>query len=205
MYAIRSYYEVEIDGLSKVRTAEPVVFPTWSESIDSFDALLEHYSETKPQGSPALEEYDALAIAIAGAVSGKRATLPNIPWDIDLGVRITSYNVCYTKLLRLLENLLLGGDECLAAAPRDRVVFLGRRIEDLAAAPDEALLDRLVDDRHRHRAFQLRITSYNVCYTKLLRMQNHCTRPARQRPRPRCGCPDGPATRPPYSEKCSRG
>jgi len=56
----------------------------------------------------------------------------------------------------LLENLLLGGDECLAAAPRDRVVFLGRRIEDLAAAPDEALLDRLVDDRHRHRAFQLR-------------------------------------------------
>ncbi|NIP93927.1 MAG: hypothetical protein GWO24_10930, partial [Akkermansiaceae bacterium] len=61
-------------------------FPTWSESIDSFDALLEHYSSAKPPGHPELEDYDALAFAIAGAVSGKRATLPNIPWDIDLSV-----------------------------------------------------------------------------------------------------------------------
>jgi glucokinase len=80
------FAEVTIDGLSKVQVSEPVVFPTWSESIDSFDALLKHYSATKPKGSPALEHYDALAIAIAGAVSGKRATLPNIPWDIDLSV-----------------------------------------------------------------------------------------------------------------------
>ena len=87
------FAEIEVDGLSKVHTAEPVVFPTWSESIDSFDALLEHYSKAKPQGSPELEEYDALAIAIAGAVSGKRATLPNIPWDIDLGVSRPLQNV----------------------------------------------------------------------------------------------------------------
>jgi glucokinase len=80
------FAEAEIDGLSSVRLSEPVIFPTWSESIDSFDALLEHYSSTKPPGSPALEDYDALAIAIAGAVSGKRATLPNIAWDIDLTV-----------------------------------------------------------------------------------------------------------------------
>ena len=80
------FAEAEIEGLSSVRLSEPVIFPTWSESIDSFDALLEHYSSTKPPGSPALEDYDALAIAIAGAVSGKRATLPNIAWDIDLTV-----------------------------------------------------------------------------------------------------------------------
>lgn len=80
------FAEVEIDGLSRVRVSEPVVFPTWSDSIDSFDALLEHYSDTKPQAAPSIESYDALAIAIAGAVSGKRGTLPNIAWDIDLSV-----------------------------------------------------------------------------------------------------------------------
>jgi glucokinase len=87
------FAEVEIDGLSKVRVAEPVVFPTWSESIDSFDALLEHYSATKPAGTAALEDYDALAIAIAGGVSGKRGTLPNIAWDIDLSVTRPVQNV----------------------------------------------------------------------------------------------------------------
>jgi glucokinase len=64
--------------------AEPVIFPTWSEAIVSFDALLERYTQLRPPGSPALEDYDALAIAIAGAVSGRRGTLPNIAWDIDL-------------------------------------------------------------------------------------------------------------------------
>jgi len=80
------FAEVEIGSLSDVRVAEPVIFPTWSESIDSFNALLDHYTACKPAGSPGIEDYDALAIAIAGAVSGKRATLPNISWDIDLSV-----------------------------------------------------------------------------------------------------------------------
>ena len=80
------FADAEVDGLSRVRLSEPVIFPTWSESIDSFDALLEHYSAAKPAGSPDIEDYDALAIAIAGAVSGNRATLPNISWDIDLTV-----------------------------------------------------------------------------------------------------------------------
>ena len=80
------FADAEVDGLSRVSLSEPVIFPTWSESIDSFDALLEHYSATKPDGSPDIEDYDALAIAIAGAVSGNRATLPNISWDIDLSV-----------------------------------------------------------------------------------------------------------------------
>jgi glucokinase len=78
------FADVAIDGLSQVRVAEPVIFPTWSEAIDSFDALLEHYAQHRPPGSPGLKAYDALAIAIAGGVSGRRGTLPNIAWDIDL-------------------------------------------------------------------------------------------------------------------------
>jgi glucokinase len=80
------FAEVEISGLSDISMSEPVVFPTWSESIDSFDQLLEHYAATRPPGCMAIEEYDALAIAIAGAVHGQRGTLPNISWDIDLAV-----------------------------------------------------------------------------------------------------------------------
>jgi len=80
------FAEVEISGLSDVSMSEPVVFPTWSESIDSFDCLLEHYAAARPPGCLAIEDYDALAIAIAGAVQGQRGTLPNISWDIDLAV-----------------------------------------------------------------------------------------------------------------------
>lgn len=80
------FAQVEMAGLSQISLSEPVIFPTWSDAIDSFDALLDHYSAHCPEGSPALEEYDALAIAIAGAVSGKRAILPNISWDIDLTI-----------------------------------------------------------------------------------------------------------------------
>jgi glucokinase len=78
------FAEVEITGFADIRVSEPAVFPTWSESIDSFEHLLEHYAGSQPPGSPGLEDYDALAMAMAGAVSGRRATLPNIPWDIDL-------------------------------------------------------------------------------------------------------------------------
>jgi len=56
----------------------------------------------------------------------------------------------------LVEGLVQGGDDCLAAEPRDRVALLGRLLEDLGAAPDATLLSRLVDDRHRYRASQLR-------------------------------------------------
>ena len=59
--------------------------------------------------------------------------------------RITSYNVCYTKLLR----------------PAARAVGPRRRLVKHGAAPGPP--DR--PGRQRDR----RITSYNVCYTKLLR------------------------------------
>ena len=80
------FAEADISSLTDIRLSEPMVFPTWSESIDSFDRLLDHYAANRPPGSAAIEECDALSIAIAGAVSGQRATLPNIAWDIDLSV-----------------------------------------------------------------------------------------------------------------------
>ena len=80
------FARVEIEGLSALEMSKPVVFPTWSDEIESFDHLLEHYSANRPPGTPDVDGFDALSIAIAGAVSGQRATLPNISWDIDLGV-----------------------------------------------------------------------------------------------------------------------
>jgi glucokinase len=79
------FSKVTINGLSALTMSEPVIFPTWSEDIGSFDGLLAQYSANRPGDWPDIEEFDGLAIAIAGAVSGMKATLPNIPWDIDLG------------------------------------------------------------------------------------------------------------------------
>jgi len=80
------FAEVEISGLSGFSMSKPVVFPTWSDAIDSFDMLLDYYATNRPAGSMSIEDFDALAIAIAGAVNGQRGTLPNIAWDIDLTV-----------------------------------------------------------------------------------------------------------------------
>ena len=56
----------------------------------------------------------------------------------------------------LVEAPLQSRDDCLAADPLPRLAFLGRVFEDLAAAPDAALLNRLAEDRHRYRAAQIR-------------------------------------------------
>jgi glucokinase len=80
------FARVEITGADSLTMSEPLIFPTWGEDIESFDHLLDHYSAHRPKGSPDIEGFDALSIAIAGAVSGKNATLPNISWDIDLAV-----------------------------------------------------------------------------------------------------------------------
>ena len=80
------FAQVDINGPSSLSMSEPLVFPTWSESVESFEQLLDMYSSQRPAGSPDIGEFDALSVAIAGAVNGQRATLPNIPWDIDLSV-----------------------------------------------------------------------------------------------------------------------
>ena len=38
------FSQVEIDSLAAISMTEPLIFPTWSEHIESFDQLLNHYS-----------------------------------------------------------------------------------------------------------------------------------------------------------------
>ena len=86
-----------------------------------------------------------------------RRPIPHIVID-----RITSYNVCYTKLLRVQHSgvwqvLREIVNECLAVAAKAGVVPVGDVWEGIERIP-------------RTMAEQTRITSYNVCYTKLLRL-----------------------------------
>ena len=70
--------------------------------------------------------------------------------------RITSYNVCYTKLLRadiLCFNFL--------AVPQHR--------HPVCNFKNLMKMMRNIYDRHTLLLYLTRITSYNVCYTKLLR------------------------------------
>jgi hypothetical protein len=57
----------------------------------------------------------------------------------------------------LHEDLLRNSKDCLAANVADRLAFLGRLFEDLAAAPDTVLLERLAHNRHAYRASQIRM------------------------------------------------
>ena len=97
--------------------------------------------------------------------------------------RITSYNVCYTKLLRAaIANGIATSDADAVvidgfkggtgAAPKVFRDNVGIPIEVAIAAVD----DRLREQGNRHKisiiasgGIRNRITSYNVCYTKLLR------------------------------------
>ena len=99
--------------------------------------------------------------------------------------RITSYNVCYTKLLRVSNDgtLIVGGglqrgdvgrvgcDILLRSVKLAAVDGIGRGGADLSGGD--------VDDRAR-LAGRARITSYNVCYTKLLRTWRDHIRPSQR-------------------------
>ena len=73
-------------------------------------------------------------------------------------VRITSYNVCYTKLLRAFK-------EADAAAMEAETAVSLTRVGVVSSGEGVALM--LEGRRRTFKGF--RITSYNVCYTKLLR------------------------------------
>ena len=101
----------------------------------------------------------------------------------DRGHRITSYNVCYTKLLRKLIGInkdigYLSDHGCPTLGPDRMAMMQGREGNGLA------VFDQLVGSRYNIKQIPLkdegipeglnclviaRITSYNVCYTKLLR------------------------------------
>ena len=84
--------------------------------------------------------------------------------------RITSYNVCYTKLLRVEKRLHQ------RLVPQQLRVPLQREAHPLVAVlggvegVDHQHRDRQVEvDEDQPQDAEPRITSYNVCYTKLLR------------------------------------
>ena len=80
-------------------------------------------------------------------------------------LRITSYNVCYTKLLRWPEagGLFLEHDNF---APANSLVTPEHIKPVWYFTPFYAILKAVPD---KLMGVILRITSYNVCYTKLLR------------------------------------
>ena len=94
--------------------------------------------------------------------------------------RITSYNVCYTKLLRIPEAHLLGRlvDRLPAAfktvyGEQTLWQWIAMLVCVLLAIAAGMLVFRLF--RALEKRFpRNRITSYNVCYTKLLRHVKIC-------------------------------
>ena len=109
-----------------------------------------------------------------------------------LSGRITSYNVCYTKLLRALGGMVAnlsahkrGWDDrwedfsdWAEQAKAFQVKLLGLVDEDTNAfnqimnaygLPKSTVEEKIVRDEAIQTATIHRITSYNVCYTKLLR------------------------------------
>ena len=78
--------------------------------------------------------------------------IAGVGWHVGWSCRITSYNVCYTKLLRSPDSKWLAYAK--AAANNFRQITLWS-LED--------------NSIHKVTDTFARITSYNVCYTKLLR------------------------------------
>ena len=122
--------------------------------------------------------------------------------------RITSYNVCYTKLLRF--NLRFGDAssmiECIwrtafRAGIGADLALGSKELSKKYGAPEFSMAVKGMElpayDPRPIQGIGLRITSYNVCYTKLLRLATPAARGA-NRPRP------GSPGRPPQSEPSGR-
>ena len=88
-------------------------------------------------------------------------------------LRITSYNVCYTKLLRPSAGKDVGGDR-RGHLVQGRVAFHGEQFGDRDRTGCGDATEIVAYQINDHQVFGplsgLRITSYNVCYTKLLRV-----------------------------------
>ena len=96
--------------------------------------------------------------------------------------RITSYNVCYTKLLRYSRSVAMVKAWVIAKAEslKTRVAGVTKLFRQEALQAIEKAIPANVGITLKHEQFNrydsnavavyaTRITSYNVCYTKLLR------------------------------------
>ena len=92
--------------------------------------------------------------------------------------RITSYNVCYTKLLRFSCAESRVRDIGFIGTPKGWRMFVGGN-----SGMKPRIGDELAKELSTQNALELchRITSYNVCYTKLLRLFQY---PIVQMPQP---------------------
>ena len=124
MYAIRSYYEPVAE-----RSAAP----------PSALTLAGPERRTRPLAEDVGEVLDAVVTVRSGGGHGSGFFISHD------GYRITSYNVCYTKLLRIT-----------------------RKLTPIAAQATATHCRRVIVSRRKTKP-NTRITSYNVCYTKLLR------------------------------------
>ena len=80
-------------------------------------------------------------------------------------LRITSYNVCYTKLLRARRSASKRASRSAWKTAGAGGGQAAGMLVIMKYALMRVRLEKLVDERTE----ELRITSYNVCYTKLLR------------------------------------
>ena len=131
MYAIRSYYEL-------LREMGVAVCETPRYEADDILGTFARKCES--------EGIDALL------VTGDRDALQLISER-----RITSYNVCYTKLLRIVSLMPFF---VMSTCVRSLMSCSASRspVTSSASMPSDS-----------HFLANVRITSYNVCYTKLLR------------------------------------
>ena len=77
-------------------------------------------------------------------------------------IRITSYNVCYTKLLRSEQSFELQNP--IDVTSSDKIVVYGKYEGKNAQLSESTIYEK-------RESYDYRITSYNVCYTKLLRVR----------------------------------
>ena len=88
--------------------------------------------------------------------------------DKTKSLRITSYNVCYTKLLRFIPETVttiakeaFSNSDLTSVIIPNSVTYIGNY-----AFYENAITSVVISDSVKYIG---RITSYNVCYTKLLR------------------------------------
>ena len=88
----------------------------------------------------------------------------------SVGARITSYNVCYTKLLRVL-SVNVYNDTAYVNLSED----FKNACQGISSKAEMLLVYAIVNTVTAMDGIN-RITSYNVCYTKLLRVLSASSR-----------------------------